>query len=243
MTTSTTPCWSAGCTTSRVPIPVLHRDRQPGAPGGLGVHLGQDLVLREVVGGEPDGRGPRRGRRRLPGTARAHREDAPGRERARGNEVARRAPPRQGSSGGNRSPVAGPKGMVARRCRVEHQPAWRRCRRHRPTRYARSRSSGRNHRRSSASAGGGDPRASRPHCPSTSTRPASGGWRLSAVVVALWIAVVVTGSVARFDVADTRVLQAFARSAHARADPRRRRSPASSRTGDGHLRPLAGQPR
>jgi hypothetical protein len=35
--------------------PVLHRDRQARPPDTLGVHLGQDLVLLEVVRGETDG--------------------------------------------------------------------------------------------------------------------------------------------------------------------------------------------
>ena len=54
MTTSTTPCCSAGDTTSRVPTPCWTETGSPGAAGRLGVDLGQDLVLGEVVGGEPD---------------------------------------------------------------------------------------------------------------------------------------------------------------------------------------------
>ena len=131
--------------------------------------------------------------------------------------------------------------MVARRRRVEHQPTWRRCPRHRPTRSARSRSSGRNHRRSSASAGGGGPRASRPRCPGTSTRPASGGWPSAPSSSLVWIVVVATGNVAHFDVADTRILQAIAdlRTPWLTRVARGRRGP---RHGDGHLRALAGEP-
>jgi len=53
---------------------VLHRDGQATPPGRLGIELDQDLVLREVVRGEPDGPA-RHGRSRRPPAAGDHQRE------------------------------------------------------------------------------------------------------------------------------------------------------------------------
>ena len=165
--------------------PVLHGDRQPGAAGRLGVDLDQDLVLLEVVGGEPDRR--RRRRRGVrssdpPQAARSEQQD--GAER-------RRVPTAHGGSSragararGHRNAGRGRKGMVgaartgaasadmASLPQAPPEPGARRPgRRPGPPAIQRVRAPASSLRRTSPAAAA--PQRVR----------ASGGWRLSALVV------------------------------------------------------------
>ena len=170
---------SAGETTSRVPIAVLDRHRQTRAGGpprrrprrGSGSRGSRRRRTGSCGAGLAESSAPRTCNR--PGAARStgEQEDDAGREEGRPTpgEVAR-APPPQGTGWRRRgrsptvAPTADRRGCPRPPDRVEHQRAWRRCRRRCPPR-PRDRSPGRNRRRSHASAGAagrpGEPRRCR----------------------------------------------------------------------------------
>ena len=214
MTTSTTPCCSAGATTSRGADPVLHRrpaarragrPRRRPRPGS-----GSRGSRRRRTGSSP----LRRGRRAAsPDPHAGQREDAAAGRRGARRDRGRTAPSSRAGARARATvaPQRDERGWSAAPPGWSISAAWRRCRRRRPTRAARSRSRGRHPRRSSASAAAAAPRANPPRCPGTSTRRASGGWRSAPlVVVALGRRRRSPGTVTVFDVADTRVLQAIA---------------------------------